>query len=58
MEAIPERKKLVQVKNLQVHFKSGSLFRRGSSVVKAVDDVSFELYEGETLALVGESGCG
>lgn len=50
---------LLEVKNLSVHFpvKHG-LFRRSKAVVKAVDDVTFEIAEGETLGLVGESGCG
>ena len=50
---------LLQVKNLRVHFpyRHGFL-RRGGGSVKAVDDVSFEIFEGETLGLVGESGCG
>ena len=43
---------LVQVKNLKKYFKSAA------GRVRAVDDVSFDLYRGETLALVGESGCG
>ncbi len=50
---------LLEVKNLKVHFpvKPG-LFRRAHEFVKAVDDVSFSIEPGETLGLVGESGCG
>jgi peptide/nickel transport system ATP-binding protein len=50
---------LLQVEDLKVHFpiKRGFL-RRTVGYVKAVDGVSFELAEGRTLALVGESGCG
>jgi oligopeptide/dipeptide ABC transporter ATP-binding protein len=43
---------LVQAKNLKMHFKT----RKG--LLHAVDDVSFDVYPGETLGLVGESGCG
>jgi len=50
---------LLEVKNLRVHFpvKHG-LFSRVKGHVKAVDDVSFAIQPGETLGLVGESGCG
>src|SRR5205814_9749078 len=50
---------LLEVKNLKVHFpvKHG-VFSRARSHVKAVDDVSFSIAPGETLGLVGESGCG
>ena len=50
---------LLEVKNLVKHFpvRSG-LFQRVTAWVKAVDDVSFHIFEGETLGLVGESGCG
>jgi oligopeptide transport system ATP-binding protein len=50
---------LLEVKNLKVYFpvKHG-LFSRVKAHVKAVDDVSFSIAPGETLGLVGESGCG
>ncbi len=50
---------LLEVKNLKVHFpvKHG-MFSRVRESVKAVDDVSFSIAPGETLGLVGESGCG
>ncbi len=50
---------LVKVENLKMHFPTfrGILSRRNGEV-KAVDGISFEIMEGETLGLVGESGCG
>lgn len=48
-----DARKLVEVKNLKKYFKVGP-----KSILKAVDDVSFFIREGETLGLVGESGCG
>lgn len=51
--------KLIEVKNLKKYFPSGAgLFGAGDVVVKAVDDVSFNIRSGETFGLVGESGCG
>ena len=51
---------LLAVGHLEVHFpiRQGLIFDRRRARVHAVDDVSFELAEGETLGLVGESGCG
>ena len=51
---------LLEVKNLQMYFPIGSglLFQRTTAYVKAVDGVSFTVKRGETLGLVGESGCG
>ena len=51
---------LLEVKNLKMHFPVGSGFlsRKPTGYVKAVDDVSFTGKRGETLGLVGESGCG
>lgn len=51
---------LLQVKNLVKHFPitQGILIQRKVGAVHAVDDISFDIYKGETLGLVGESGCG
>ncbi len=52
-----ENKNLLEVKGLKQYFKIPNGFLR-SLTLKAVDDVSFTIKEGETLGLVGESGCG
>ncbi len=50
---------LLEVKNVATYFDSKKSFLFGKkNTVKAVDGVSFQLFEGETLGLVGESGCG
>jgi len=51
---------LCDVKDLKVHFsiEKGLLFKEKIGVIRAVDGVSFAIREGETLGLVGESGCG
>jgi oligopeptide/dipeptide ABC transporter ATP-binding protein len=54
------REPLLQIRNLVKHFPitSGVFFRRQIGAVRAVEGVSFDVYPGETLSLVGESGCG
>ena len=51
---------LLKVEDLKVHFpvKTGGVLQRTTGSVKAVDGISFDLRPGETLGLVGESGCG
>ncbi|MFF2448796.1 dipeptide ABC transporter ATP-binding protein [Neobacillus sp. NPDC058068] len=48
-----QQEPLMEIKNLKKYFKTGK-----NEVLKAVDNVSFTIYKGETLGLVGESGCG
>ncbi len=51
---------LIEVKNLVKHFPitQGIIFQRKIGAVKAVDDISFDVKRGETLGIVGETGCG
>lgn len=48
---------ILEVQNLKKYYQQGTLFQKKESV-KAVDDVSFVLHRKETVAIVGESGCG
>jgi oligopeptide transport system ATP-binding protein len=52
--------KLLEVRDLKMHFPitRGIIFQRQVGAIKAVDGIDFEMYRGETLGLVGESGCG
>ena len=52
--------KILEVSNLRMYFPitEGVMIQRKVADVKAVDDISFFMYRGETLGLVGESGCG
>ena len=53
------KKNLIEVKNLEKYFEvSGGFLSRKKTIVKAVDNISFEIPFGESLGLVGQSGCG
>jgi peptide/nickel transport system ATP-binding protein len=50
---------LLELRNLQMHYPvSSGLVKKSTGVVKAVDGLSLKIYDGETVGLVGESGCG
>ena len=58
-EILFAKEPVLQIKNLKTYFPiSKGLFGKSTEFVKAVDDVTFDVYPGETLGLVGESGCG
>ncbi|WP_269432241.1 ABC transporter ATP-binding protein [Bacillus sp. FJAT-27245] len=59
MSAPAAVKTLLEVKNLKQYFPiKGGIFGRTVNYVRAVDDISFTVQEGETVSIVGESGCG
>ena len=56
---IYDKPPILEIHNLKTYFSINTgFFSKSKNVVKAVDDVSLKVYEGETLGLVGESGCG
>lgn len=59
VERETEKNVLVEINHLKQYFPiKGGILGRTVNHVKAVDDISFHIYEGETLSIVGESGCG
>ncbi|MBD1843812.1 ABC transporter ATP-binding protein [Cyanobacteria bacterium FACHB-63] len=58
LKSLQQKQPLVSVQNLQVAFPVRGVFGQTKRYMMAVNDVSFDVYPGETLGLVGESGCG
>ncbi|MCP4442679.1 MAG: ABC transporter ATP-binding protein [Aureispira sp.] len=59
LEDLKSKKPILEIKGLKTYFPTArNFFGKTTQWVKAVDDVSFNVYPGETLGLVGESGCG
>lgn len=58
LEKLYHQKPLLRVVNVEKEYVVKTQLFRADKTFKAVDDVSFDIYEGETLGLVGESGCG
>ncbi len=57
-EMAPQDGPILSVRNVKKYFEIGGGFLRKAAVLRAVDDVSFDVRAGETFGLVGESGCG